>query len=230
MFAALRSREDELEETERKIKDLERQLGKKEKALRIQERDFSELSADAEGLRDELRLKNSLIATLQGQHFETMKDTSSSKAQDDDWVRDKLKDCTNSWRLWAGRYALQDLNGVKPEERKKVAALFDGCSDQEPGQRISVDTSFPPEYANNAARLLLNASLAKLLCDAIVKHSFFCLEVGTPSGTYSIARDLEFVYQIAREGKPLVEFLSRQKHPDFGMKHPRPTLSGCFLV
>ena len=189
------------DESEDRIKTLAKENRRQTKAYGKLNRDFTDLTTDSENLRKELELKEAQIAALQGEHFEVKQDTGYSQAEDDNLVRDKIKQCTEEWRSWSGKYAVQSLSIIRQESRKDIELLFSKCSN--PDARLSVDASFAGEPAAKAPKLILYASLAKLISDAIIQHAFFSLEVPASPGTDSIARDLNFVYELAQKGESL---------------------------
>ncbi len=191
--------EEQLIESQEKIKELQRGYDKKKKSYQKLERDFFELRADSESLRGELESKTSQIVALQGKLFHDMGHGGHMHAQDDDSIRDQIKECTDSWRSWATKYAMQHITVIKREGREDLQTLFAACSDKD--QRLTVDTSITPQHADIAPRLVLHATLSKFICETIVQHPFFGLEVPTPPGfPFNAAKDMEDVYEEARKG------------------------------
>src|SRR5271170_6692549 len=162
-----RRQEDMLDEDEARIDELKRQNKKMDKAYQRLKKDFDELAADTEGLRRELSDRERQVAALQTEHLEMSRRMGSSQAEDDDIVRDKIKNCTSTWRQWAKVYAINDLSKVKREQRNDVEVLFAASS--APGDQAAVSWIWSSEFGQSLPRMILNATLAKFIADTIIK-------------------------------------------------------------
>ena len=187
-----------LDEDEARIDELKRQNKKMDKAYQRLKKDFDELAADTEGLRRELIDRERQVAALQTEHLEMSRRMGSSQAEDDDIVRDKIKSCTSTWRQWAKIYAINDLSKVKREQRNDVEVLFAASS--APGDQAAVSWIWSSEFGQSLPRMILNATLAKMIADTIIKEPFFNLIAPGTHGSDSVARDLDFVYREALKG------------------------------
>jgi hypothetical protein len=187
-----------LDEDEARVDELKRQNKKMDKAYQRLKKDFDELAADTEGLRRELIDRERQVAALQTEHLEMSRRMGSSQAEDDDIVRDKIKNCTSTWRQWAKVYAINDLSKVKREQRNDVEVLFAAAS--APGDQAAASWIWSSEFGQSFPRMILNATLAKMIADTIIKEPFFNLIAPGTHGSDSVARDLDFVYREAQKG------------------------------
>lgn len=172
------------------IQDLEQRVEKRDKLIQKLEGDFSAHTKTIEELRDQLAQRESQIAAIQGQHFETLRGQGMNMAKDDDDVRSALQSCITGWRVWAKKYALKDL----PDSSDIFRHLWKS-------HLVSNNGKFNREHAARLGFMLLNAELSKFISDWIIQHTFLCLEGLNAAGSINIPLGFELVYKKLLQGK-----------------------------
>jgi len=174
---------------EQRIQDLEQKIERKDKLIQKLEGDSSAHAKTIEELEDQLTQRESQIAAIQGQHFETLRGQGRNMAKDDEVVRSALQSCITGWRVWAKKYALKDIADLSEIRHLLKSHL------------ASNNAKFNREQALRMNFMLLNAELSKFISDRIIRCSFLCIEELNLAGSIDISLAFQTIYRKLLHGK-----------------------------
>lgn len=135
----------------------------------------------------------------------------SSKAEDDEIIRSKLRVIRNQWKTFAKEWAVKKSSSIKEEEWSKVDELFARLVGVDENQRP--DGLWSKQSPGKAPSILLNAELARFLGKEIMSQPFISAFAYASEPNADLKRSFSYMKVLNNLYKP--EKLDKlQKHDD----------------